>query len=149
EATTIVRGQVRAVETRWTDGRRAIETIVTIDAETYLKGALASRLQFRVPGGELGRFKSITIGAPRFTVGERVILFLSGGAPRVPQVVGLSQGVYRVVASREGLIVTPPPILPGVALGASNATRIVRGDPARRPSSIGDFERRVRDLAVR
>ena len=61
DAIAIARGRVVSVDARWTDDRRAIETLVTIDVAGYLKGDLGSTLQFRVPGGQLGRLRSIDI----------------------------------------------------------------------------------------
>src|SRR5215471_20791629 len=66
DARAIAVGRVVAVNGRWTDDRRTIETIVTLDVDLYLKGSLGSTLQFRVPGGQLGRFRSIVVGAPEF-----------------------------------------------------------------------------------
>jgi len=144
EAVAIARGRVASVDARWTEGRRSIETIVTLDVESTLKGTLGPSVQFRVPGGDLGRLRSIVVGAPAFEVDERVVVFLGAQGPIVPYVLGLSQGVYRVVptASRTGWLVTPPPLLPVAA-----ATAVVRGDIARRPMPLSDFEQRVRALA--
>src|SRR5579863_4379793 len=127
-ALAIVRGRVSAVDARWTDDHRTIETIVTLDAENYLKGGLGTTVQFRVPGGELGRYRSIVVGAPEFSVGQRVVVFLGARGPSVPYLIGFSQGVFRVVptADNSGWIVTPPGIMP------STAGPIVRGDPSRR-----------------
>jgi hypothetical protein len=122
--------------------------LVTLEAETYLKGQLGATVQFRVPGGTLGRFRSVTVGAPEFFVGQRVIVFLGARGPTVPYLLGLSQGVYRLTPDRRGgWAVTPPPILPSPASPARPA-RIVRGDPSRIAPSLADFERRVRSLAV-
>jgi hypothetical protein len=144
DARAIPRGRVTAVEGRWTDDRRTIETLVTLEVDGYLKGALGDTLQFRVPGGELGRYRSIVVGAPQFAVGQRVILFLGASGPMVPYILGFNQGVYRIAASADGAgwVVTPPALLPS-AVGA----RIVRGDPSRQPLALGDFEARVRALA--
>lgn len=144
DARAIVRGRVVAVEARWIDDRRGIDTIVTLDVESYLKGALGSTLQFRVPGGELGRFRSIVVGAPEFAVDDRVVVFLGARGPSVPYVLGLSQGVFRIAraADNSGWVVTPPAVFPSAA-----AARIVRGDPSRRPMALADFEQRVRTLA--
>lgn len=142
DARVIARGQVVSVDTQWTEDRRTIETIVTLEAESYLKGDLDHVLQFKVPGGTLGRMRNVVIGAPRFEVGQRVIVFLGTAGPRLPHLLGLSQGVYRVDVDRAGAaLVTPPPIMPG--------TRgpIVRGAAARRPAPLADFERSVRVLA--
>jgi hypothetical protein len=83
DAWAIARGRVVAVDAQWTDGRRTIETIVTLEPDAYLKGQPGSTVQFRVPGGSLGRFRNIVVGAPRFAVGQRVIVFL-GARGTVP-----------------------------------------------------------------
>jgi hypothetical protein len=142
DAVAIARGRVASVDAQWTDGRRSIETIVTLDVDTYLKGSLGSSVQFRVPGGVLGRYRSIVVGAPAFEVNERVVVFLGARGPMVPYVVGFSQGVYRVVADSSGWKVTPPAMLPVAA-----PVKIVRGDPSRGPMPLAEFEQRVRQLA--
>src|SRR5258705_13312069 len=81
EARVVARGRVTAVESRWTESRRGIETLVSLEAEAYLKGELGGTIQFRVPGGLLGRFRSVTVGAPQFVVGRRVIVFLGAQGP--------------------------------------------------------------------
>src|SRR3954451_19979597 len=70
DARAIVVGRVAAVDGRWTDDRRTIETIVTLDVDTYLKGSFGSTLQFRVPGGVLGRYRNIVVGAPEFVANQ-------------------------------------------------------------------------------
>lgn len=144
DARAIVRGRVVAVEGRWTDDRRTIETIVTLEVESYLKGALGPTLQFRAPGGELGRYRSIVVGAPEFVVDQHVIVFLGAVGPMVPYILGLNQGLYRLEpsADRAGWMVTPPAMLP-----AATTAAVVRGDAARRPMALGEFEQRVRVLA--
>jgi len=142
DARVIARGQVVAVDGRWTDDRRTIETLVTLETETYLKGELGPTLQFRVPGGTLGRLRNIVIGAPRFDVGQRVVVFLGVRGPSVPYILGLNQGVYRLGTTRTGqVLVSPPAVMPGVT------GPVVRGSSARRPSPLADFERNVRVLA--
>jgi len=145
DAQAIARGRVVAVDAQWTPDRRTIETLVTLEVESYLKGALGGTVQFRVPGGSLGRFRSIVVGAPEFAVDDRVVVFLGARGPSVPYVLGFSQGVFRVVRSGDGStwLVTPPAILPSVA----GTVAIVRGDPSRRPLPLTDFEQRVRALA--
>ena len=145
DAVAIVRGRVVALNARWTDDHRSIDTIVTLEVERYLKGSFGPTLQFRVPGGELGRFRSVVVGAPEFAVDEHVVIFLGARGPSVPYIVGFSQGVFRVVPSADqaGLVVTPPPVFPATA----GTTRIVRGDVSRRPMVLAEFEQRVRALA--
>jgi hypothetical protein len=141
EAVAIARGRIAAVEPQWKEGRRGIETLVTLETETYLKGSLGTIVQFRVPGGTLGRFSSVVVGAPQFTVGQRVILFLGSRGPTIPYVLGLSQGVFRLVQSGQGdWMVTPPPI------AAAVDGPIVRGTFGLRPTGLSDFEDQVRTL---
>jgi hypothetical protein len=144
EARAIVRGRVMALDARWTEDRRTIETIVTLEVEGYLKGALGQTLQFRVPGGELGRFRSITVGAPEFGIDERIIVFLGASGPSIPYVLGLNQGVFRMARTADGWVVTPPPVLPS----AAGSVRVVRGDASRRTLALAAFEQRVRALAA-
>src|SRR5476649_1108731 len=144
EALAIVRGRVAAVDARWTEDHRTIETIVTLEAEGYMKGAFGPTVQFRVPGGELGRFRSIVVGAPQFAVDQHVVVFLGAHGPSVPYILGFSQGVFRLVRAMDnsGWLVTPPANMPSAA-----TVPIVRGDPSRRALPLDDFERRVRSLA--
>jgi len=142
DAIAIARGRVAAVNTQWTDDRGTIETIVTLEVESYLKGSFGPLLRFRVPGGELGRFRSIVVGAPEFVVDQRVVVFLGARGPTIPFIVGFNQGVFRVAENGSGWIVTPPANLPAAA-----TVRVVRGDGSRRPLPLADFEQRVRALA--
>ena len=49
DARAIVRGRVAALDAQWTEDRGTIETIVTLEVESYLKGALGPTLQFPRP----------------------------------------------------------------------------------------------------
>jgi hypothetical protein len=145
EARTIARGRVAAVEGRWTEDRRSIETIVVLQVDAYLKGPLGATVQFSVPGGTLGRYRRVFVGAPEFAVDQRLIVFLGAQGPTIPYVLGLSQGVFPLVQSSDGaswLVI--PPVTPAVAV----ATPVTRGDAARRPMPLADFVRHVRDLTV-
>lgn len=143
DAVAIARGRVADVRSQWTEDRGTVETIVTLEVEDYLKGSLGSMVRFRVPGGELGRYRTIVVGAPDFAVDQRVVVFLGAHGPAVPHIVGFNQGVFRVVrAADASWVVSPPPALAGAA-----AVRVVRGDPSRRPVPLADFEQQVRTLA--
>ena len=143
DARAIARGRVVAVDARWTDDRRTIETIVTLDVESYLKGELGSEVRFSVPGGTLGRYRNIVVGAPQFAIGQRAIVFLGARGPSVPYLVGFSQGVFRIVAAADGSpVVMPPPVMPTVS------GPIVRGSAARQPAPRAAFERDLRALVA-
>ena len=111
----IVYARVVDVRPEWADGRRWIDSVVTADVVSYLKGGSEETITFKVPGGRLGRYRSVVVGAPVFARGDEAVLFLkSNGAQgeRLPDVFGLNQGVFRVrVDARTGQkMVVPPPV---------------------------------------
>ena len=141
----IVHGRVTDVRSALVDGRRSVETFVTIAADEYLKGDLGEHVTFRVPGGEVGRYRTVFVGAPGFTRGDEVVLFLRTQRAALPFIVGLNQGAYRVVADRQtGRRMVTAPIVMGN--GAPGAERIVRGDLMRRPLPIESFRDVVRNV---
>jgi hypothetical protein len=140
-ARTIVHGRVVDATSQWLEGRRGIETIVSLEVEDALKGSSATSIAFRVPGGQMGPYRSFMPGAPTFSAGDEVIVFLSGDGPEIPHIVGFSQGVYRV--SSAGGIRAVRPGVPGPA-GASTAT-VARGTVSREVP-LEAFETQVRAL---
>ena len=143
----IVYGRVADVRPDWSQDRSRIDTIVTVDAGSYLKGGPGDTVTFRVPGGQVGRYRNVVVGAPEFREGEEVVLFLSAGGPSIAHVFGLSQGVYRVrVDARTGQRVVVPPVL----MASSDAAQaVVRGDRARQPLPLDAFAASVRTAMTR
>jgi hypothetical protein len=142
-ASAIVRGTVTVVRPEWADGRRRVETIVTLAVEQTLKGEYGRTVSFKVPGGEIGRYRSVMIGAPAFREGEEVILFLGGQAPALPHLLGLGQGVYRVRRdSRSG---EARVLSPAWSADPDQAVRVRRGSGRPNGLSIGEFTSLVRD----
>ncbi|MGE3178049.1 MAG: hypothetical protein AB7O32_11305 [Vicinamibacterales bacterium] len=142
EAGVIVRGRVARTETRWRGDRRGVETLVTLDVDAHLKGAPAGSVTFVVPGGRMGRFRNVVVGAPQFVEAQQVIVFLGHRGPSLPFVLGLTQGLFRLQRADASWVVVPP----AAAETGTHATPVVRGDPARRPIALDAFERRVRAL---
>jgi hypothetical protein len=140
---SIVHGRVVDVRSEPTRDRVMVVTYVTIDVEEHLKGHLGDSTTFLVPGGQVGRYRRIIVGAPQFERGDEVVVFLSARGPSIPYLFGLSQGVYRVVRTADGRAMVTPPAL--MAKGAG-AERVVRGDPARRPLALAAFAREVRTI---
>lgn len=134
-ARAIVHGRVVAAVPQWLEGRRGIETLVTLEVEDSLKGGASREVTFRVPGGQMGPYRSLMPGAPSFSEGDDIIVFLGGTGPAIPHLVGFSQGVYRVLDDDEiGRTVSA-----GVPLATSASA-------ARRPVPLATFEARVRTL---
>ena len=138
----IVYGRITDVRAEWTDGRRRIESVVTLQPADFYRGTPAERVTFRVPGGQIGRYKSVTVGAPEFRAGDEVVLFLRARGPAVPQVFGLNQGVFRVrVDTRTGRRLVTQPIL---TARAEAPEPVVRGAANRQPLPLEQFATRVR-----
>src|SRR5688572_15863384 len=78
EASTIVRGRVTDVRTiRSLEGD--VESVVTIAVEASLKGSAEAFVAMRVPGGTIGRYRTVMPGAPVLKVGEHAVFFLKRG----------------------------------------------------------------------
>jgi hypothetical protein len=143
----IVYGRVLDVHAIWVDDRRQIDTIVTVEAGTYLKGGPGETVTFRVPGGQIGRYRNVLVGAPEFRPGDEAILFLRANGPSIARVFGLNQGVFRVSTdARTGRrVVIPPPLM---ARGDAPET-VTRGAAERQPLSLDDFAGQVRQAMSR
>jgi len=144
-APVIVHGRVVDVKADWVDGRRSVETFVTVAVTEYLKGHLGESVTLRVPGGQLGRYRTVFVGAPEFQEGDEVVLFLKHSGPSYPYIIGLSQGAFRVVPdARTGRRMVTTPIVMG--RGGDEPERIVRGDVTRKPLPIDAFRDAVRQV---
>jgi hypothetical protein len=138
----IVHGRISDIRAEWIDGRRRIESVITLDASSFYRGTSARTVTFRVPGGQIGHYKSVTVGAPEFKAGDEVVLFLKAQGPSVPKVFGLNQGVFRVqVDQRTGRRTVMQPIL--TASGAA-PQRVVRGARDRQPLPLDQFATQIR-----
>jgi len=138
----IVYGRVTSVRAEWSDDRSRIDSIVTVMAGSYLKGGPGSTVTFRVPGGQIGRYRHVMVGAPQLQAGEEAVLFLRASGPSIAHIFGLSQGLYRVkVDGRSGRRLVVPPVL--MADGDATQT-IARGDRNRRQLSLDEFAATVR-----
>jgi hypothetical protein len=138
----IVYGRIAEVRPEWSDDRSRIDTIVSVEVGSYLKGGPGGTVTFRVPGGQIGRYRNVMVGAPSFQTGEEAVLFLSASGPSVAHVFGLSQGVFRVrVDERTGRRLVIPPVL--MAQG-DEAQAVTRGDRSRRQLSLDAFAATVR-----
>ena len=140
----IVHGRVSEIRSVLMDGRRRIDTIVTLDVGAVLKGGPAETITFRVPGGTVGRYRSIMVGAPQFQTGEEVVMFLRAEGPAIPHVFGLSQGVFRVrMDERTGERLVMPPVL---MARSESPEKVTRGATDRRPVPLNDFGAQVRSV---
>jgi hypothetical protein len=137
---------VRIVDIRpeWAEGRRRIDSVVTATVVTSFKGESGDALAFKIPGGELGRYRSVMVGAPVFHEGDEAVLFLDGSNGTPLHVFGLNQGVFRVrMDPVSGQRIVVPPIL--MARGALPEP-VVRGAATRRSLGLDAFGAQVRSV---
>ena len=98
EAEIIAIGSVTAIAAEWDADREAPFTLVTFSNLDILKGAAATPLTLRFLGGPTPGGTVLQIaGVPQFTIGERNVLFVAGNDHYAVPLVGIWQGVYRVV----------------------------------------------------
>ena len=142
ESAVVVYGRVVDVRAQWTDDRRFIESVVSIEVLKGMKGSARETIAFTVPGGQVGRYRNVMPGAPSFAPGDLAVVFLTAHGPRLPVTTGFTQGIYRVQRdARSGELLVIPPVLDGPG-------RIVRGDVRRKPAPLAAFEASVRAIAA-
>lgn len=112
-AAIIAYGLVTETTVESSADRRQVDTVVTMQVGSYLKGGPGETLVFKVPGGQVGRFRNVTVGAPVFAAGEEAVVFLTVRDGDLPVVFGLNQGVFRVRVDGRTLrrMVTPPALM--------------------------------------
>jgi len=138
----IVYGRVTETQAEWSDNRRRIDTVVTVQAGTYLKGGPGETVTFRVPGGQIGRYRNVMVGAPDLQPGDEAFFFLSANGPEVPHIFGLNQGLYRVrVNVRTGVRIVVSPAL--MARGDAPET-VTRGASDRKSLTPDGFAAQIR-----
>jgi hypothetical protein len=95
-ATDVVDGKVVSSSSAWTGDHRRIVTHVVVEVRDTWKGSATGRITVVQPGGEVDGIGQRVSGVAPLASGERVVLFLERTGP-YHRVVGLAQGVYRVV----------------------------------------------------
>jgi hypothetical protein len=141
----IVYGRVIDVRPEAGETSRTVYTVVTVQSATVLRGAETDTVTFRVPGGQIGRYRNVVVGAPQFNEGEEVVVFLTGGGASMAHVFGFSQGVYRV-RNEDGRRVVIPPAITGSSVAN---TPITRGAPERQPMPLENFAAQVRSILAK
>src|SRR5213593_2658724 len=138
-AAAIVLADVKAIESRWDPAQRLIFTVITLDVRDSLKGEIPlGPLTIRQLGGRVGGMHAWIQGSPEFTVGERVLVFLSRNADGTLRVAHLYQGKFSIVTDLQ--------------TGASHAVRapgghvhvLGRGAAAMERRPLADFLRDIR-----
>jgi hypothetical protein len=96
QSAAVVLGRVVDVRGDFTDDRRAIQSVVTVEVLRGIKGRSGETLAFTVPGGQAGRYLNVIPGAPVFARGDLAVFFVSSRGARLPVTTGFTQGIFRV-----------------------------------------------------
>ena len=103
EADGIVIGTVAETPSRYGPDRE-IYTFVRLADLELIKGHYGQgTLTVRIQGGEVEGEVLEIVGAPSFTPGDRVVVFLRGNGRYIVPFVGWTQGVYRVTTNSAGI----------------------------------------------
>jgi hypothetical protein len=109
QSTAIVRARVTGSRTAATG--KDIYTYYQLQvSETLKKGAILPA-EFAVPGGVYGNLRQIGIGSPVFTEGQEYVLFLWTSRSGMTQVIGLSQGSFKLTQDPNGVTVLNRPAI--------------------------------------
>src|SRR4029453_12619633 len=139
----IAYGRVVEVRPEWADGRQRIDSIVTVDVMSWFKGGGESTISFVVPGGEIGRYRQVMIGAPFFKPGDEAFLFLKTQAAGMPYVFGLNQGVFRVRIDERGVRKV---VMPALLASGTEPEIVRRGAVTRQPMALDAFGDQIRSV---
>jgi len=105
-ADLVLAGTVKDVHSQFADDgldQNTIFSFVTLTDLNVVKGRLAaSEYVLRVPGGVMGRFAQDYPGIPTFQTGQSYVVFIRGNRRDFFPVVGIGQGVFRILTDSRG-----------------------------------------------
>lgn len=107
KSTAIVRGKVTGSTAAMRGG--IIYTSYSIQVSELFKGPAQSYVTVAVPGGVANSRRQTFPGAPEFKAGDDFVFFLWTGKSGTTQVIGLTQGLFRLSASTTGDAVATRP----------------------------------------
>jgi hypothetical protein len=142
-ADQIVVADVLSVRSAWDTSHRNIYTTIEIGVRESWKGTVPShgRIAIRQLGGTVEDIEMTVHGMPRFTEGERAVVFLQRA-----QVVGMSQGKRRLHwdSANKRWMADPPARTDIVTIERNGRLRMASPSPAE--SSLDSLREQVRTL---
>ncbi len=100
KSTEIVEGKV--VASGSTMRGMLVYTTYRIQIKETMKGGVAGQIEVAVPGGRHGATIQTFAGSPTLAEGQNYLLFLWTSRGGLTQVIGLSQGLFRIKQSPNG-----------------------------------------------
>lgn len=112
DAERVVRGRVLSSRAAWDQQRKRIYTTTEVEVLEQLQGSrdVPRTVSIRTLGGEVGEVGMRVSGTETFTPGEEIIVFLRRDPLTTSafQVVGMSQGKYRIERDADGTAMAIP-----------------------------------------
>lgn len=115
KSTMIVRGTIQPGSSAAQRGAM-IYTHFQLSVTTAYKGTPGQSIDVAVPGGVLNGIQQPVAGAPTLASGQDCVFFLWTSKSGLTQVIGLSQGLFRVTTNAQGQAI--------VSRGAASATML-------------------------
>ena len=103
QSTAIVRG--RAGESRTVRSGALLYTVTRLEVLGQWKGTTVPYVEVSTPGGRLGRVSQRFGGVPRLQRGSSYVAMLWQGPSGRVHIIGLSQGLFKVRAGKDGQLV--------------------------------------------
>jgi hypothetical protein len=107
KSTAVVRGKVLSSSAAFTGG--LIYTHYRVQVTESLKGPNGGVIDLAVPGGVANGIRQAVSGAPEFQPGDDCVFFLWTGKAGITQVIGLTQGIFRVTGGGADPAITRTP----------------------------------------
>jgi hypothetical protein len=150
-ADLIFTGRAMAQRSDWAliEGRRAIVTFVSFAAEKWHKGNGGAVVILQFLGGTVGDVTMEVTEMPRFTIGERAVLFVEGNGVAASPIIGFFHGRFplRRDAGIDTILKhTGEPLGDVAEIGHASQRRKERPPPA---MSHAEFAKKIRDRATR
>lgn len=105
-ADLVLVGTVSEVHSEFADDgldQNTIFSYVNFSDLRVVKGRISGEpYVLRIPGGVVGRFAQDYPGIPAFQIGQRYLVFIRGNQHDFFPVVGIGQGVFRILSNAQG-----------------------------------------------
>ncbi len=150
-AETVVHGRVVRSWPGWDEGRTTIWTHYEVEAYSVWKGRTGASVVISEPGGEIDGVRMSIPGAPRYRVGEEVVIFAARTPIGYLRTHGWDQGRFRVeeaAGAASGKRVRT--VLGSVVLADSpkSSRRVGASTAALDGRDLAEFRRLVESLAA-
>jgi hypothetical protein len=146
QAEVIFQGAVSDVRSEWAGAgaQRHIVTYVTFKVEDRFKGNVGATYSIRLLGGTVDGETMVVTDTPKFSVGDRDILFVENNGSQFVPLVGISHGRFRVqreqTTGRDVLMTNERAPLSDVSHLGKNQRAATAGGPL----SVDEFKGAIR-----